>query len=98
MSASALSRSRIGNAKASLRPIIRGRPPRHLVSQSISDGKVKASRKARKEAGPPAKQLPVALDIFQQVRWPKAFRGKRMWFKSLFVASLLQVSVASGAH
>ena len=35
MSASALSRSRIGNAKTPLRPIVRDRPPRHFVPQSI---------------------------------------------------------------
>src|SRR6266567_4518440 len=98
MSASALSRSRIGNAKTPLHPYGRNRP-RSLCIAKYTAYKVKGKVECReREARSGQTTVGCATPARADKMDPKAVPGEVMWFKSFVVASLLQLSLAGGAN
>src|SRR3954453_16036570 len=99
MSASALSRSRIGNAKTSFRPCLPGLSiPLLCIAKYIGLQSKGKSRTSPLDAGPRRTTVGCATPAPTDKMRANALRGESMWLKSFIVASLLQLSVGSVAH
>src|SRR3954462_4965326 len=99
MSASALSRSRIGNAKTSFRPCLPGLSiPLLCIAKYIGLQSKGKSRTSPLDTGPRRTTAGCATPAPTDKMRANALRGESIWLKSFIVASLLQLSVGSVAQ